>query len=51
MGATWNINLETKIDETPNGGTIGVGDPNPDLLDFLEKIRPLGTVINHELIA
>lgn len=51
VGATWNINLETKIDETPNGGTIGVGDSNPDLLDFLEKIRPLGTVINHELIA
>lgn len=51
LGATWHVDIETKIEETPNGGALVVGDPNPDLLDFLEKIRPLGTVIHHELIA
>ena len=51
LGTTWHVDIETKIEETPNGGALVVGDANPDLLDFLEKIRPLGTVIHHELIA
>ena len=49
--SVWNVKIETKLEETPNGGSLVVGDSNPDILDFLEKIRPLGTVFEHELIA
>lgn len=47
------ITFYTKIGETLNSDTLGlsIGDPNPLVLAILEPTRPLGLIINHELVA
>ena len=50
---TNEITFYTKIGETLNSDTLGlsIGDPNPLVLAILEPTRPLGLIINHELVA
>jgi hypothetical protein len=50
---TNEITFQTKIDETFASDVLGliVGDENPYILQVIEPARPLGMVVNHELVA
>ena len=52
-GGTNEITFYTKIGETLNSDVLGlsIGDENPLVLAILEPTRPLGLIINHELVA
>lgn len=47
------ITFYTKIGETLNSDvlSLSIGDENPLVLAILEPTRPLGLIINHELVA
>lgn len=50
---TNQITFQTKIDETFASDSLGliIGDENPYILQVIEPARPLGMVVNHELVA
>lgn len=45
------INFFTLIDETFGAELLNIGDPSPFVTSILEPTRPLGMIINHELIG
>jgi hypothetical protein len=49
--SAWNINITTKISETPDSSLLAVGNSVSGIVELVEPSRPLGVIVTHELIS
>lgn len=49
--SAWNILIKTIKDETPDAALLVVGDSVPSIIDLIKPTKPLGVIVQHELVS